>query len=169
MKAFGLSEAEPIQLNSFEDTNSTSEMVLSEPITTAPPQHQKENSIEDEDSLSTLSTNAKAPTNSFRDRSRMTPTHDENYQNSVRVQFFILTKQVNDTQKMNKMLSANDVTLHVGETVTFKDTFVHEWNGHFGSYSAWHQGTLILTNYRLIFKPSSYSTYVSYTVQRLTC
>ncbi|KAF0979252.1 hypothetical protein FDP41_001595 [Naegleria fowleri] len=51
-------------------------------------------------------------------------------------------------------------TLLPGEEIIDKDTLVYEWNGHTApSRVAWHQGVLFLTNYRIIFKPSTTSTY----------
>jgi len=51
-------------------------------------------------------------------------------------------------------------TLLPGEDIVDKDTLVYEWNGHVSPQrSAFHQGVLYLTNYRIIFKPSTTSTY----------
>ncbi|EFC43042.1 myotubularin-related [Naegleria gruberi] len=65
---------------------------------------------------------------------------------------------VSQDVKMSKVLLSP--ALLPGEEIIDKDTQVFEWNGHTSPQRvAWHQGVLFITNYRLIFKPATQSTY----------
>lgn len=180
LKAFGLSESETLNYDlggqQFDDsTSSDKETALTsntiQNINAAVNEDDKSPKIRQEDTLddsfltTVSSTNVRAPTNTFRERALLSKTPEDVYLNTVCTveernfsSFFI---QTDERQKMNMMLSAQDVALHAGENIHLRDSFVFEWNGHLGNSCAWHQGCLMLTNYRIIFKPSNISTYVS--------
>ncbi|KAG2379306.1 hypothetical protein C9374_007445 [Naegleria lovaniensis] len=73
----------------------------------------------------------------------------------------LVSNNNNNNQQDMKMSKVQlNPTLLPGEEIIDKDTLVYEWNGHTApSRIAWHQGVLFLTNYRIIFKPSTTSTY----------
>jgi myotubularin-related protein 1/2 len=171
LKAFGLSASEPVQFD-FDDNSSgstsggqtTTDNIpsftpLSSNITVIPSptpnitiNTETNETKTDDEAMLTNSTNTRAPGNTFRERARASANLALTSQD-----FF--SSAMNNSQMVNKMMSTYDIALYAGEQIHLRDQWVYEWNGYNGANCQWHQGCLILTNYRIIFKPSSISTY----------
>ena len=95
-------------------------------------------------------------------RQRDGSTFNNNNNNS----FAIDDNNNNNSASMDKLAditfnSSKMASLLPGEIEVDRDNMVYEWNGQLNVKCSWHLGTLILTNYRIIFAPSNVSTYVS--------